>query len=378
MGCAEMLVVGLIDLIAADLRVSIADAGALVTANALGIAVGGPVLTVLTARLDRRTVLIGAAAVFALANTLPAFVADYPTFLTARVVIGATQGLFTAAAFTTATAIVPPERSGRAMGLVIAGFASASAFGLPLGTLLGQAVGWRGAFVAVVAVSVVIAGAGMALLPRVPSDPGVRAAGLARHAFAPRVLAVLAVGALLFAAIQSALTYLVPFLGEVTGVTGPLVGVYLLAYGVATTVGSSFGGRFADGNASRGLIVGAVGVVAALLLLATFGGNPVIALAGVLLTGLCCMGAAPSLQHRVVTLAGAGAPLAAALPASAANAGIALGSTAGGIATHSGVTAAVLCGAAIGGVAVTAAAMTARLRAPAPLSDPAPAPVPTR
>ena len=98
MGCAEMLVVGMIDLIAADLAVSVPAAGALVTANALGLALGGPLLTFLTTRFDRRHVLIGATAVFVAANLLPALVADYPLFVAARVVIGAVQGLFIAAA----------------------------------------------------------------------------------------------------------------------------------------------------------------------------------------------------------------------------------------------------------------------------------------
>src|SRR4051795_9203122 len=84
MGCAEMLVVGLLDLIAEDLAVSVPAAGALVTANALGLAIGGPLLTLLTTRLDRRTVLLAALAVFVAANVLPALAADYPVFLAAR------------------------------------------------------------------------------------------------------------------------------------------------------------------------------------------------------------------------------------------------------------------------------------------------------
>ena len=191
MGCAEMLVVGLLDLIATDLAVSVPAAGALVTANALGLAIGGPLLTFLTTRLDRRSVLLGAMTVFVLANLLPALVADYPLFVAARVVIGAAQGLFIAAAITTATSLVPPERAGRAMAVVISGFATASAFGLPVGTLLGQAVGWRGSFAAVVVVGAVVLAVAVAVLPSVPTSHESRAVGQARHAFAPRVLAVL-------------------------------------------------------------------------------------------------------------------------------------------------------------------------------------------
>jgi DHA1 family inner membrane transport protein len=372
MGCAEMLVVGLIDLIAADLQVSVPAAGALVTANALGLAIGGPLLTFLTTRFDRRRVLLATMIVFVLANLLPAFGADYSIFLAARVVIGAAQGLFIAAAMVTATSIVPPERSGRAMAVVITGFASASALGLPLGTLLGQAVGWRGSFSAVVAGALVILVIAARVLPSVPTPHEGGAVGQARFAFAPRVIAVLGLAALIFVAIQSAVTYLVPFLAEVTDVSGPAVGAYLLAYGVATTVGSFVGGRFADASATRALIVGAAGVTISLILLFSFGGNPLVVAIAVIGIGMFGMATGPSLQHRVVSLSGPGAPLASSLPASAVNAGIAGGAFAGGVAIDlAGVPAAVLTGAAVGAISILAAWATGFLK-PAAVAAPEP------
>ena len=250
MGCAEMLVVGMLDLVAADLSVSLSAAGALVTANALGLAVGGPLLTFLTTRLDRRLVLLSTTTVFVLANLLPALGADYSVFLVARFVVGAAQGLFIAAAIVTATSVVRPERAGRAMAVVITGFAMASAVGLPVGTLLGQAVGWRGSFAAVVGIGAMVLVAAVLVIPSRPTPADSGALGQARYAFAPRVLAVLAFAMLVFAGIQSALTYLVPFLDEVSGVSGSAVSLFLLAYGVATAVGSFGGGRFADANAA--------------------------------------------------------------------------------------------------------------------------------
>ena len=186
----------------------------------------------------------------------------------------------------TATSIVPPDRAGRAMAVVITGFASASALGLPLGTLLGQAVGWRGSFAAVVAVALVILIVAARVLPSVPTPRESGAVGQARFAFAPRVLAVLGLAALIFVAIQSAVTYLVPFLAEVTDVSGPAVGAYLLAYGVATTVGSFVGGRFADASATRALIVGATGVTVSLIVLFSFGGNPLVVAIAVIGIGM--------------------------------------------------------------------------------------------
>ncbi|KRE30617.1 hypothetical protein ASG80_17440 [Agromyces sp. Soil535] len=379
MGCAEMLVVGMIDLIAVDLAVSVPAAGALVTANALGLAIGGPLLTFLTTRFDRRRVLLGATSVFVVANLLPALIADYPAFVAARVVIGAVQGLFIAAAMVTATSIVPPERTGRAMAVIISGFAMSSALGLPVGTLLGQAVGWRGSFVAVVAAGAIVLALAIAVLPSVPTPREHSAVGQARHAFAPRVLAVLAVSFLTFAAMLSAVTYLVPFLNQVADVTGPTVSVFLLVYGAATAIGSFGGGRFADANASRTLIIGAIGVTASLVALLAFGANPWLAGLAVFGIGLFGMGTGPSIQYRVVRLAGPGAPLASSLPASAVNAGIAFGAFAGGMAIDGReVSFAVVTGIVIALTAIAAAWATSLFRAPVAALVPEAQPVATR
>lgn len=138
LGTAELLVVGVLDLIAADLRVSIPAAGTLVTAYAAGLAIGGPILTALTIKLNRRAVLLGALLLFAVANLPLVLVTDYGLFLTARVVAGALQGVFIGAAFAAGIAVVPPERMGRAMSVVISGVTVSAALGSPLGTLVGQ------------------------------------------------------------------------------------------------------------------------------------------------------------------------------------------------------------------------------------------------
>jgi DHA1 family inner membrane transport protein len=282
--------------------------------------------------------------------------------MVARVVIGAVQGLFIAAALTTATSLVPAERAGSAMAVVISGFATASAFGLPVGTLLGHVVGWRGSFVAVVTVGAIVLAVAVGVLPSVPTSPASRTVGQARHAFAPRVLAVLGLCFLIFTAVQSVLTYLVPFLTRVTGVSAAGVSVFLLMYGVATTVGSMGGGRFADANASRSLVIGTVGLTASLVAMNLFGASALLAAVCVLAMGLFAMGMAPSMQHRVVTLAGPGAPLASSLPASAVNAGIAFGSFVGGVAIAGwGVSATVVAGVLVAALSVCAAWATSHL-----------------
>jgi DHA1 family inner membrane transport protein len=265
-GCGEMLVVGVLDLLARDLDVSVPAAGSLMTASALGLAIGGPVLTALTIRIDRRSVLIGALAAFVVFTALPVVVTDYHLFLVARVVSGALQGLLIAAAFFIGPAVVAPERAGRAMSIVLSGFAVSTAAGVPVGTLIGHEFGWRGAFVAVLVLASFVLAASLVVIPSAPSGGG-GAAVQARSAFAPRVLALLGLFFLVFAANGSALTYLIPFLQHVTGVTGAPLALFLLAYGAATLAGSVGGGRLADATASRTLIAGTAALCAALLTL---------------------------------------------------------------------------------------------------------------
>ncbi|WP_117212256.1 MFS transporter [Allorhizocola rhizosphaerae] len=375
LGSAELLVVGVLNVIATDLRVSIPTAGALVTAYALGLAIGGPLLTALTIKLNKRTVLIGALVLFIVGNLALVATASYGLFLVARTVTGAIQGLFIATAFAAGTSLVPPERIGRAISVIISGVTVSAAVGVPLGTLAGQALGWRGAFGAVVALAVVTLGATVALIPSVASTGSI--GGQAKYAFAPRVLAVLVLHVLIFAAVYSMLTYIGPFLQQITGISGALISVFLLAFGVATAVGSFGGGRFADRNAARTLVVGTIGATLSLLAL-YFVGTVAFLVALVLLAlGLFSMGMAPSLQYRVVTLAGPGGALAGSLPASAVNVGIAFGAFAGGVAikTYS-VSSIVLTGLIIGVIAIPVAWATSFLRPPVVPSAEAPAPEP--
>jgi DHA1 family inner membrane transport protein len=363
LGSAELLVVGVLKLIATDLQVSVPAAGRLVTAYALGLAIGGPILTALTIKLNKRTVLIGALVLCVAGNLVPVLTADYGLFLAARTLTGALHGLYVAVAFVVGISIVGPERMGRAIGVIISGFAVSAALGMPLGTLVGQALGWRGSFVAVVAFSLITLIATLALIPSVPSTGG--AGDQARYAFAPRVLAVLVLNVLVFASLYSALTYIVPFLEDVTGISGALISAFLLAYGVATAVGSIAGGRFADRNAARSLIVATIGAAVSLLTLYLVGAIAFLVPLALLAWGLFALGMVPSLQYRVVSLAGPGGALASSLPASAANVGIAAGSVAGGVAIGgSTASAAVITGLVIAVAAVPVAWATGFLKPP--------------
>lgn len=366
LGCAELLVVGMLDLISTDLDISIPTAGTLVTAYALGMAVGGPLFTALTIKLPRRAVLAGALVVFILANLAPVLIPDYGLFVVARAIDGAAQGLFVAVAFGVGTAIVPAERAGRAISIIISGVAVSAALGVPLGTAVGQSLGWRGSFLAIVLFSALVLVATMAIVPAVDStDEAGGAAGQAKYAFAPRVLAVLVLNFLVFTSLYAALTYIVPFLREVTGVTGVMISVFLFAYGLANAVGSFSGGRFADRNSAGTLIVGTAGTAAAMLVLFFVGGSPILVAVMMLVWGLFAFIMVPSLQLRVVSLAGPGGELAQSLPASAVNVGVALGPIVGGAVLSTSTSAPMLVGMFIALAGVVVALATSRLKPPA-------------
>src|SRR3954454_8536872 len=146
MGSAELVVVGILELVARDLGVSVRAAGLLVTAYALGIAVGGPVLTALTVRRPRRSVLLVALGLYVAVTAASLVTSSFGLLLGLRAAAGALQGVFLGVAFAVAGGLVAPERAGRAISAVFGGIAVSTALGVPLGTLLAQAAGWRATF----------------------------------------------------------------------------------------------------------------------------------------------------------------------------------------------------------------------------------------
>ncbi|MFE0106909.1 MFS transporter [Streptomyces sp. NPDC059009] len=365
MGSAELVVVGLLNVIARDLDVSVDTAGTLVTAYALGICFGGPLLTALTIRRDRRTLLWLSLGGYVAGNLLAALAPGFGVLLAARAVTGALQGLFLGVAFTVATRLVPAERMGRAIAVVFGGVAVSTALGVPLGTLAGQFLGWQAAFTGIFVLGALALAATVFLVP--PVDDGGAPGGLraqAAYAFAPRVLAVLGVGFLLLGGQFAAFTYITPYLEDVTGISGGTISVFLFAYGIATAVGTFLGGRAADRAATATLLGANVILVVAIGALHLMGTAPLPVALALAVWGLVGFGLVPSLQYRVSELAGPGRDLAATLPASAVNGGIAAGALAGGAAVaRGGAEDAVLVGLLICALALPATWATRFLKA---------------
>jgi DHA1 family inner membrane transport protein len=364
-GTAELLVVGVLNLVAQDLGVSVSTAGMLVTGYALGISIGGPLLSAVTIRLDRRLLLWLSLLVYLAGNVLTLASGSFGMLLTSRILTGSVHGLFIGVAFAVAAGLVPRQRQGQAMAVVMGGITVSIVVGVPLGTLIGQAISWRAAFVVVVMLAAVALAAAILLVPRVAARGAGNFAAQAHAAFAPRVLAMLGVGLLLMGGQFTAFTYLEPYLENVTGISGGAVSGFLLIYGIAAAAGTFIGGRAADRSATVTLVAANALLLPALGLLYLLGSVPVavaVVLAGWAIVGL---GLVPALQLRVIGLAGEGADLAATLGVSAVNAGIAGGSLVGGaVVAGSGVHSVVLAALLVCAVALPASWATGLLVPP--------------
>jgi DHA1 family inner membrane transport protein len=365
-GTAELVIIGILNLVARDTAVSISTAGQLVTSYALGIAVGAPVISALTMRFGRRMLLRVSLAAFVAGNALAVVATSFGLLLLTRVVTGSIHGLFIGVASVVAAGLVAPEHRGRAISMVFGGIAVSTVVGVPVGTLIGQTLGWRAAFGAVVVLGVLALVASLLFVPPVAQRDSGSLRAQTGAALAPRVLAMLGVGLVLLGGQFTAFTYLTPFLGTVTGISGGLVSAFLLAFGIAAAAGTFLGGRAADRSATGTLLAANGLLVLALGALYLVGSAPVLVVLALGLWGLVGFGLVPSFQLRVITLAGPGGDLGATLGASAVNAGIAGGSLIGGavLAGH-GAGATVLAAAILCAIALPATWATRFLTPPA-------------
>ena len=311
----EFVVAGILPDVAADLGVSIPAAGLLTTAYAVGMIIGGPVLTVMTARTPRRRLVVGLVAVSVLANLGSAVAPTYAVLLVARCAAGLVVATFFAVAIATAVAVAPVGRQASAVARVALGMNLGLVLGTPLGTVVGQQLGWRATFVAVAAVTL----AAVPLVLRyVPSAPGATGSVLTElRVFGDRdvqlAIALTAVGNV---GVVTVFTYIAPLLTDVSGFPAAAVPVLLLVYGAGAVAGTVLGGRLAD----RSLLPSLAGLLAALaavlVLFWLVGGVPTAAAVLTFAVGALAFAIIPGMQTRVVAAATTAPTLAVAVNAS--------------------------------------------------------------
>ncbi|MFC7584397.1 MFS transporter [Nonomuraea antimicrobica] len=275
MGTAEFVLTGLLPDVASDLKVSLPAAGMLISAYALTIVVGGPVFVAAGTRLPRRSLLLAAAAVFVVGNLVGAFAPNYPVLMASRVLSALGQGAFLPIAAVLAAELVAPRQRSRAIAVVFAGGTIANVVGTPLGTILGQQLGWRATFWAIAALA-----AGALVLSRItlPGTPPPDVPPTLRRellAFGrAQVWFTLAIGMAAFGGLFAMLTYVTPLLTSVGGFPGTAVAWLLALFGLGLLAGNTLGGWAGGRNQVRALGVALAVLVAGLAVLAVGAAEP--------------------------------------------------------------------------------------------------------
>ncbi|VXC61308.1 MFS transporter [Sphingomonas sp. 8AM] len=329
-GVTEFAPTGMLPVIAADLGVSIPAAGLLVSGYAMGVLIGAPLMTLTTARLDRRTLLIGLMAIFTLGNLLSAVSHGYWMLLAARLVTSLNHGAFFGVGSVVAAELVPPERRAGALAAMFTGLTVATIGGVPMATWVGETIGWRSAFAGIAGVGgVAMVALRLAVPPLPPSEAGNMRAEL-RVLARKTVLTALVLTVIGASAMFTVFTYIVPILRTETHASTTFVTAMLMLYGIGLTIGNMLGGRWADRSIERTLAGSFAGLVVVLIVFAAAMHWPVTAAVAILLWGVASFAIVPPLQMRVMDAAADAPNLASAVNIGAFNLGNAIGAAVGG------------------------------------------------
>jgi DHA1 family inner membrane transport protein len=356
---------GLLPYVAKGVHVSIPRMGHMISAYALGVVIGAPLITILLAKAPRRLMLIGLMAFFALGNLMSALAPSYGLMILARFMAGLPHGAYFGVASLTAASLVPPNRRAQAVGRVMLGLSVANVIGVPLATGLGQTLGWRAAFVAVAALGLLTALLVRLFTPKIAAEDG---AGARRELGAfrrPQVWLTLGVVGVGFGGMFAIYSYITPTLVHVTGLPATTVPLLLSVIGLGMIAGSLIGGWFAD-RSLIGTIFGVLiwnAVVLGGFMLAAHNVWAVTADLFLMGTGIAVV---PALQTRLMDVAGDAQTVAAALNHSAFNIANAVGAWLGGLAIAAGLgwasTGGVGAGLALGGIVLMGVAVAVERR----------------
>lgn len=339
-GTTEFISVGLLPLIAEDLNISVTTAGLTVSLYALGVTFGAPILTSVTSRVPRKTLLIWIMIIFILGNSIAAVATNIGVLLGARVISAFSHGVFMSIGSTIAADLVPENKRASAISIMFTGLTVATVTGVPFGTFIGQQMGWRVAFLVIVLIGVIALIANSIL---VPSD--LRKGKLTKIKDQlklitnSRLLLIFIITALGYGGTFVVFTYLAPLLQNITGLKEDTVAIILLIYGIAIAIGNMVGGKLSNQNPIKALFY--MFIIQAVILFILYFTIPykVVGLIAIFFMGLMAFMNVPGLQVYVVMLAERYVPsavdVASAINIAAFNAGIALGSFLGGLVTNS-------------------------------------------
>ncbi|MFB6827962.1 Cmx/CmrA family chloramphenicol efflux MFS transporter [Streptomyces hydrogenans] len=367
LGTSEFMLSGLLPPIAEDMGVSIPQAGLLISAFAIGMVIGAPLLAVATLRLPRKTTLIALITVFGLGQIAGALAPSYGILFASRVISALACAGFWAVGAAVAIAMVPVGSRARAMAVMIGGLSIANVLGVPAGAFLGEHLGWRSAFWAVGAASAVALVGVATRIPRIPVPEEKPRLRRELTIYRDRqVLLSIVITALAAGGVFCAFSYLAPLLTDVSGLDQGWVSAVLALFGIGALVGTTIGGRVADAHLFGVLLTGITASTVFLAALALLASSPVATILLAFLLGVSAFYTAPALNARMFNVAGAAPTLAGATTTAAFNLGNTGGPWLGGtvIDADLGYTSPAWAGAAMTLLALAAAALSLRLTRP--------------
>jgi DHA1 family inner membrane transport protein len=335
-GTTEFMAMGLLPQVADGVDVSIPTAGHLISAYAMGVVVGAPILAFFGARLPRRGLLVALMAAYAVANALSALAGSYGLLLLARFLDGIPHGAYFGVASLVAAGLAPRGREGRAVAMVMLGLSVANVFGVPAATFLGQHVGWRSAFWVAAGLAVLTAAMVTAFVPACPGD----AAATGRRELSlfaqPQAWLTLLAGAIGFGGMFALYSYIAKVVTEVGGLPDGAVPVFLLAFGLGMVAGTWVAGALADWSVFRSLLGSSLAMAVLLFAYAVLASTGWWALVPAFLVAVSSSVLVVNLQLRLMAVAGEAQTLGAAMNHSSLNVGNALGAWVGGLVIAAG------------------------------------------
>ncbi|EQA7422314.1 MFS transporter [Yersinia enterocolitica] len=330
-GTTEFVILGLLPDVARSLTIDIPTAGWLVTGYALGVAIGGPVMALLTAKLQRKKALIILMIVFVLGNVACAVAINYQYLMVARVITALCQAAFFGIGAVVASSLVPEEKKGQAVAMMFAGLTLANVLGVPLGTALGQVTNWRIPFFAIAGLGVIAAAGLWKFLPQNKQEEKVELRDELMALKDLRIWRALLLTVMFDASMFAIFTYVAPILEGVTHISSGSVTLSMLLIGAGLTIGNYIGGKMADWNVRRALILISA-ALAVVSLVFTFTMHQVIpAEITLFIWAMIAFASVPCLQINVMKFGMAAPNLVATLNIGAFNIGNALGAWVGGI-----------------------------------------------
>ena len=339
-GITEFISIGILPGVASEFGISVSTAGLIVSMYALGVAVGGPILTSLTANIERKKVLLSVIVLFIIGHIITASAPMFSIVLIGRVISAFAHGVFFAIGSTMAASLVSPERRAGAIAFVFGGFTVATAIGAPLGTYIGEIFGWRYPFYGIALIGLLALILNAVALPSQPQKNEAQPSFKVQLKLITngRILLALAITILGYGGTFVTFTYLSPILQEITKFSASTISIILFLYGVAIAIGNAIGGRIGNGKPLIALLYIFI-IQAIILLIFTFTAPfKVAGLITVIAMGLLAFMSVPVLQAYVLTLAERYVPsavdVASSLNIASFNAGIALGAYVGGIVTN--------------------------------------------